>query len=551
MFIPWSQLSVGNKPQRKKKRPAKTRSTVTKRMTPVSELFSQALRHHQAGRMDKAVRVYKNVLAQDPESADAYNNLALCQAHLGKWDAAKANYQQAIALQSDYAQANNNLGVLYLQQQQHESALQALERAIQLAPNYHEAWRNQGLAQRGLKQNERAKASFEHALNLQPGFLDVYHDLAQLFQDLEEHEPAQLLCQRALQLLPEDPRLLCRLGAIYRAQGNHQQALDCGQRALLQAPKSIDAHDLIARAYARGGQMEQAIKQLKQAIPLAFARAQTQWQQEAISASVPAENKTEPAVISVSGQRKLLREGALPALVSARDILDRLGVAHFLCFGTLLGCIREQDFLHNDKDIDIGVWGELPLQQVIEAFEQQGFTLERSIFTRHSDPSTTVRLPFRYNNDTTLDLFIHTGDGERLYCGVEGDAGILQWWFSRFELIEYDFLGQRFMIPDNYKQYLREAYGAWEKPDPLFIGTFDVDNIVGGYPPVAAYSAHYIGCKMLLQGDFDKARKILSFLLEKNEGSKQLDLQRMLFIMERIAKNRNSNDRSTASISAP
>jgi phosphorylcholine metabolism protein LicD len=48
----------------------------------------------------------------------------------------------------------------------------------------------------------------------------------------------------------------------------------------------------------------------------------------------------------------------LATLIHTRDALSNLGVRMFLSDGTLLGAIREKDFIAHDTDIGVGVFAE-------------------------------------------------------------------------------------------------------------------------------------------------------------------------------------------------
>ena len=72
---------------------------------------------YQAGRYTEAIAAAQAVLKANPNSADAYNNLAAAYAGLKMWDEAARNAQEALRLRPDYQLARNNL-VWILQEKQ-------------------------------------------------------------------------------------------------------------------------------------------------------------------------------------------------------------------------------------------------------------------------------------------------------------------------------------------------------------------------------------------------------------------------------------------------
>lgn len=64
---------------------------------------------YQAGRYDEAAKAAKAAVAADPNSADAYNNLAVSLMALKQTDAAIEAVTQALRIRPDYQLAKNNL----------------------------------------------------------------------------------------------------------------------------------------------------------------------------------------------------------------------------------------------------------------------------------------------------------------------------------------------------------------------------------------------------------------------------------------------------------
>ena len=74
-----------------------------------------------------------------------------------------------------------------------------------------------------------------------------------------------------------------------------------------------------------------------------------------------------------------------PNLKECVQVLNELKINHWLCYGTLLGVVRNNYLLPWDNDIDIGLWDQKNKNIIINAFVKKRFTynkkfLETKIF---------------------------------------------------------------------------------------------------------------------------------------------------------------------------
>ena len=83
-------------------------------------LAPTALVTSHAGELEDAREEVRN----NPDDADAHNNLGIAYGELGKHEEAIKSYKQAIRLDPDDAEANYNLGVAYLLLKDRSSALE-------------------------------------------------------------------------------------------------------------------------------------------------------------------------------------------------------------------------------------------------------------------------------------------------------------------------------------------------------------------------------------------------------------------------------------------
>lgn len=154
------------------------------------------------------------------------------------------------------------------------------------------------------------------------------------------------------------------------------------------------------------------------------------------------------------------------ALQALRDLyaLDS-GNELFLISGTLLGIVRDGNFLNFDKDVDTGILNEKTFHNFKSKLRKSGRFF---LLPERSDKVLRVR----HVNGVSIDIFRHwEKDTKSWHGGVK-----VNWWNSKFNLIPMAFKDVNVLIPDNYKLYLTENYGNWQVPKPNFDSALDTPN---------------------------------------------------------------------------
>jgi Flp pilus assembly protein TadD len=153
------------------------------------------------------------------------------------------------------------------------------------------------------------------------------------------------------------------------------------------------------------------------------------------------------------------------ALADVNRVCRDAGIEMFLVSGTLLGCVRENRLLGHDKDIDVGIWEDVKLDAFMNAATQSGL-----FFTLMSRSNEIIRL--RHVNGIAIDVFYHYRDPEDYWHG-----GVKMVWHNKpFQLVPREFLGESYLIPEDYDLYLTENYGDWRVPKIDFDSAFDTPN---------------------------------------------------------------------------
>ena len=111
-------------------------------MSEITDCMKEAVSHHQAGRLDRAVALYRMVLSQSPGHADALHLIGLVSHQQGRHHEAATQIQKAISNCSNVAAYHNNLGAAHRSCGRLPAAISAFQHAVSLEPDLGSAWIN-------------------------------------------------------------------------------------------------------------------------------------------------------------------------------------------------------------------------------------------------------------------------------------------------------------------------------------------------------------------------------------------------------------------------
>lgn len=142
--------------------------------------FETAVQFHRAGQVERAERLYRRVVAREPQHGDA------------------------LFLLSTIAQESGRLG----------EAAALLERAVRSAPNNAFYLSSLGTAYRSLGRGREALTVLLMALARKPDFAEAAFHLALTFEEQGDLAAARECCERALELEPSLPQAAERLSSL-------------------------------------------------------------------------------------------------------------------------------------------------------------------------------------------------------------------------------------------------------------------------------------------------------------------------------------------------
>jgi phosphorylcholine metabolism protein LicD len=148
------------------------------------------------------------------------------------------------------------------------------------------------------------------------------------------------------------------------------------------------------------------------------------------------------------------------------SLFEKNDIHYCLACGTLLGAIRDGDFIKHDSDID------LILTEPLESDKVRGLLLENGYKRIHRFGSTENGLECSFEkNGIKTDLFYLYKDDEKCWISLWKPTGSEErkqlfydfplWLFQKFS--RFKFRGVSMNMPASPEKYLRIHYGDWRE----------------------------------------------------------------------------------------
>ncbi len=373
------------------------------------ELIKNGLQLYRAGKMIDAAEIFEAALSRDPTST-------------------------AAAL---------NMGAACLAAKQYRRAFDAYHRVVQREPDNADGHYGLAMSKEASGNRKESLAIFEKAAHLSQfdgtkwlAFAEISIDKGKRINALHRAIDA---AHQSLKMRGDNIDTLLQAGNIFFLTGAYGLAERAFAAITKLQPDHLFAKKRLTTCYYRQGRYVIAAHAGREQFLTASSK---KWPQEHA-----------PSNFTQDAKQSLLTLG---------DALRAAKLPFFLCAGTLLGCIRNGGPLKHDRDVDIGITGDVAISDVLEALR----------------PYSAFSIPPYYDEDAIcvpillegmgIDLFRYDHDTEHLWCGISQRPGDMKWRYANFSFKQMTFFGTEFLVPDPPTQYLEETYGSWAEPDHGF-----------------------------------------------------------------------------------
>jgi protein O-GlcNAc transferase len=223
----------------KKRKSQKKNQQITKPLKPIVQppaikQIQLAFQRHQAGELQQAEVIYRQVLQKQPNNIDALYLLGVMANQI-------KNYDVAIKLLQKTIEINNSNPLFYI---------------------------NLGYAFKGLGKLDEAVACYQRALVLNPNSVEAYNNLGNVLSELGKLDEAIKCYQRVLVLNPNYVETHNNLGIVFKKMGKLDEAMVCYQRALALKPHFAEVHNNLGEALKDRGMIDKAIEHYRSTLEI-------------------------------------------------------------------------------------------------------------------------------------------------------------------------------------------------------------------------------------------------------------------------------------------
>lgn len=234
----------------------------------ISQTFDLALAQHQAGNLQGAEVLYRQILQADPQHADAWHLLGVIAHQVGKHGLAIQTIGRAIVLNPRSPHYYSNLGEAQRALNQFEAALDSYRRAIELEPNFVEAYSNLGIVLYSLERPEEARAAYREALRHRPDFAEAHNNLGNTFKDEGRLEEAMAEYRQAIALKPGFATAYNNMGNAFADAGAREDAKKWYAEAMRIQPNFAEPHYNLGNVLKDESRLHEAQAEYREAMRL-------------------------------------------------------------------------------------------------------------------------------------------------------------------------------------------------------------------------------------------------------------------------------------------
>ncbi len=239
----------------------------------IPQILASALELHQTGHQQSAEIKYRELLAIQPEHAQALHLLGLLLCDLGQHDEALESIQHALSLDQQSALYHAGLGFVQHASGDFQQASISCARSIDINPDYAHGYFNLGNALVELHRVDEAIDAYQNAIRFKSDLQQAYVHLSLCYKDncYKKSQKTVLWIDhlaKALAIFPDNIALRKDYASAYLHIGDYKKAIKLLKSAIKLAPQDADLRNDIGIAYSEINAVDKAKHAFKEAIRL-------------------------------------------------------------------------------------------------------------------------------------------------------------------------------------------------------------------------------------------------------------------------------------------
>ena len=241
------------------------------------EAISSAIKHLLTGNLDRAEKIFREILITQPKNVYVLHSLGIIYSQLGKYDLAIQYLEQSLLIDSSIPDAYNNLGNIYLAKGALDKAISYYQKALQLNPNLAISHYNLGIIFQEKGQLDEAIKYYHKSLRLDPNYIRAYTNLGNALQEKGLFDEAIGSYLQALQHKPASAETYNNLGNALQEKGLFDEAIGSYLQALQIKPDSAETYNNLGNALQEKGLFDKALSCFLQALQINQEYADAHW----------------------------------------------------------------------------------------------------------------------------------------------------------------------------------------------------------------------------------------------------------------------------------
>jgi tetratricopeptide (TPR) repeat protein len=243
----------------------------------LDQAMQAAISHHQSGQLSEAEKIYRQVLAAQPNHIEALHLLGVLAGQAGQREVAVDLIGRAIALNPRHLEALSDQAYFLIELGRLREAVAACNRTIEIAPNHAGSYNNLGNALGKLQRYEEAIAACKRAIAIDPRQAGAYTNLGNALLKVARLQEAIAAFDQALTLDPDSATTHNNRGFALCTAGQREQAVAAYRRAIELDPNLAMAYNNLGKELRGLRQFDESLAAFRKALQLKPAEHVIHW----------------------------------------------------------------------------------------------------------------------------------------------------------------------------------------------------------------------------------------------------------------------------------